>query len=274
MKNFGCVVIMFFCLLRLDAQNGQNTDAQSNDSLNIKQHDSILLEKINLEEYMFHKKIAGIDSTHFDKKKIKKQLKTYYPDYRRWRFGVNGGLGLIIAPEPANISEELLKYKNSLKSGPRVGADVVFFISPNIGIGANYITFNSGNKINYISYEINGGKYEGERQDDISIHFVGPSISIRSIPQNNKLYASCDFILGYFTYTNDLRLNNVRHNLKRRNFGFATSISADYLFVRNLSMGLSLNITAASIKSAEILSGNNVENLSRISLVMTLKTYK
>jgi opacity protein-like surface antigen len=84
----------------------------------------------------------------------------------------------------------------------------------------------------------------------------------------------CDFTLGYFVYTNDLRLNNNSHSMKEKNFGFATSIGTDFMFTKNMSLGLSFNITAASIKNAEILSGNNVENLSRISLAMTLKTYK
>lgn len=273
MGRFICVIIMFFCLSGLNAQNIQSADAQSNDSIDLKTRDSILIKKIN-PELMFRKKLVEIDPSAFDRKKIDKQLRTYYSDYRQWRFGVNGGIEVIIAPEPTNISDELLNYKKSLKSGVRFGADIVFFVSPNIGLGANYAMFNANNKTNYISYEINDNRYEGSRQDDVNIHFVGPLISIRSIPRNNNFYASCDFILGYFIYTNDLRLNNTQYNMKEENFGFATSIGADFMVKRNISLGLSFKITAASIKQAEILSGNNIENLSRISLVMTLRTYK
>jgi hypothetical protein len=264
---------MFVGLSSLYAQERLDTTDIS-DSLDIRNHDSILLERINCEEYMFHKRIATIDSSAFDKKEISRQLRINYTDYRRWRFGVNGGVGLIIAADPINMSDELLKYNKSLKSGSRFGADATFFISPNIGVGINYILFNTSNRTNHISYEINGNQYEGERQDMVNIHFAGPSISIRSIPRNNKLYTSCDFMLGYFIYTNDFRLSNGRYNLREENFGFTTSIGADYMVRKNLSMGLALNITAASIKNVEILNGNNVENLSRISLVMTLKAYK
>lgn len=273
MKYFICIIILLLCSLGLNAQNEQNIDIQPVDSLNMKQQDSILVKQINPED-MFRKKIAVIDSSYFDQKKIRKQLRHSFTDHRKWRFGVSVGTELIIAPEPEHIPDELLKYKKSLKSGPRVGADVIFFISPNIGLGINYSTFNSGNSTDHISYEIKDNVYNGKRQDDVSIHFIGPTIAIRSIPKHNKLYTSCDFTVGAFTYSNDLIINNIPQHLTEKNFGFATAVGIDYMFMKNISMGLSINITAASIKNAEILSGNNAENLSRISLVMTLRTYK
>jgi opacity protein-like surface antigen len=265
--------MLLLCLLELNAQTGQNVGLQPVDSLEMKKYDSILIKRINPED-MFNKKIAKIDSSYFDEKKIRKQLRSSYTDYRQWRFGVNGGIEVIIAPEPVNTPEELLKYKKALKSGARFGADAIFFVSPNIGIGVNYSTFSSSNKIDRISYEIDGNTYEGNRQDNMRIHFAGPAISIRSIPKHNKLYTSCDFTLGYFTYSNNLILNDTTHNLKKDNFGFATSVGVDYMLAKNISMGISLNITAASIKDMGVLNENNSENLSRISIVMTLKTYK
>jgi hypothetical protein len=275
MKHFVCVtVILLFCLTVLNAQNGQNNVAQQTDSLDLKKRDSVLIKRINPEEMFYNRKIATVDSSNFDRKKVAQQLKAVRYDYRRWRFGLNSGIELIIAPEPANMHEELYKYKKTLKSGVRLGADAVFYISPNIGTGINYSTFHSSNKTDRISYETNGNKYEGERQDNVHIHFIGPAISIRSIPKHNRFYAFCDFTIGYFTYSNTLTLNGSIHNLKRNNFGFATSVGADRMLLKNVSLGISLNITAASIRNMEILSGNNIENLSRISVVMTVKMYK
>jgi hypothetical protein len=273
MKHFVYVILMLLCLSELKAQDRENISAQPADSLDMKKLDSVLLERINPED-MFRKKIVEIDSSAFDAKKIKKRLKSSYSDYRQWRFGVNSGIETIIAPESANISEELSKYKKSLKSGIRFGLDALFFISPNIGIGINYSTYNTNNKTNYITYEINERQYAGARQDDMHINFIGTGISIRSIPKHNKYYASCDFILGYFTYSNNLVINNTMHHLKEDNFGFSTSIGTDFMFMKNMSMGVALNIMAASVKNMEILNGNQVENLSRISLVMTLRTYR
>ncbi|MDR1886314.1 MAG: hypothetical protein LBQ70_00225 [Prevotellaceae bacterium] len=267
-----CIAAAFFCLSHLSAQDKPNTDAAKKDSVDTKKRDSVLLRQINPED-MFRKKIAVRDSSSFNKKTIKKQLKTY-PDYKRWRFGVSGGFELIIAPEPTNIPKELQDYRKPLKSGSRFGADATFFVSSNIGLGINYSTFAASNKVDRISYEITGNLYESKRQDDINIHFVGPSISIRSIPKHNKLYVSCDFTMGYFAYTNKLVFNNTEYDLKGENFGFATSIGTDFMFLKNMSVGVLFNITAASVKKVEIFSGNDVENLSRISLALTLKTYK
>jgi hypothetical protein len=245
-----------------------------NDSTDTKRRDSIVLHRIDPEN-VFRKKILEIDSSFFDKKEIKKQLIASHSDYRRWRLGINGGFELIIAPEPAGRSDELLKYRKKLKTGPRFGANAMFFISPNVGLGVNYSIFGSANKTNYISYEENEHTFEGYREDNIRIHYVGPTISIRSIPKNNKFYAFCDFSLGYFAYLNNLTLNENRYNLNKGNFGFTTSIGADFMFVKYLSMGLAMNITAASINNkTEILIENDVENLSRIGLALTLKSYK
>jgi hypothetical protein len=265
--------MMLFCLLSLNAQEEQNADMQPTDSIDMKNHDSILLQRINPED-MFRKRISKLDSSSFDKKAIRKQLKAFYPDFRQWRFGINGGFETIIAPEPTDISPELSRHRKSLKSGPRFGADVVFFISPNIGIGVNYSTFGAEHKTDNISYEISGNTFVGERQDNIRIHFAGPTIDIRSIPKSNKFYISCDFTLGYFVYLNDLVLNNKKYDLTEGNFGFATSIGADFMITKNMSVGLSLNITAASIKKAKLTNDDTAENLSRISVVTTLKTYK
>jgi hypothetical protein len=273
MKRFICIALMMFCLSELNAQEEKNTGIQPNDSVDIQKRDSILLEQIN-PETMFRKRLMEIDSSSFDTREIKRHLKAFYPDYRQWHFGLSGGMEMIIAPEPSDISEELLKYRKALKSGVSFGANARFFISPYIGIGINYTTFSTNNKTNYIAYEINGNQYEGARQDDIHIHFVGPAISIRSIPKHNKIYTSCDFILGYFTYSNDLVFNNDSYYLQKTNFGFATSVGADFMFMKSMSLGVALNITAASIKNIEILSEKEIENLSRVSLVMTLKTYR
>jgi hypothetical protein len=273
MRRFIFIILMMFFLFGLNAQNETNIGEQPNDSAYAQKRDSIILKRIN-PEFMFHKRLAEIDSSDFNVWEIKKQLKAFYPDYRRWRFGLNGGIEMIIAPEPADMSEELLKYRKPLKSGVRFGADAIFFVNTNIGIGINYTTYAANNKTNYIVYEIKGENYEGARQDDIRIHFFGPTLSIRSIPQHNKIYTSCDFILGYFVYSNDLVFNNISHNVRKTNFGFATSVGADFMFMRNMSLGVSLNITAASIKNIKIAGEKETENLSRISLVMTLRTYR
>jgi len=279
MRYFLCIMIACFCLSELNAQGNKKTDAGAPpDSIALKKRDSILIKRVNSED-MFRGKIAVRDSSSFDRKEIKKKLKTF-SDHKRWRLGISGGGDLRIAPEPANISEEMLKYRKSLKQGSRFGADATFFISPNIGVGANYSMYSARGGTNHLAYEIDGNLYEGAQKDDIDIHFFGPAISIRSIPRHNKIYASCDFTLGYSIYNNDAVFNGTEYDLSGRNFGFATSIGADFMFLRNMSVGVSLNITAASINKIEnsnsstILSEDRTENLSRVGLTLTLRTYK
>jgi hypothetical protein len=272
-KFLGCAILSCFWLSGLNAQDNQDVSAQSIP------RDSVLLQQINAEE-LFRTRLAVRDSSSFDREEINKKLQTF-PDHKRWRFGINGGGGLRIAPDPENISPELLNYRKSLKSGSRFGADATFFISPNVGMGVNYSLFSASNTTDYIAYEgSDGNLYQGYRKDDINVHFFGPSITIRSIPSHNKIFASCDFSIGYSIYNNNMIFNENEYDLTGHNFGFATSIGSDFMLSKNISLGIFMNITAASLKkittenSKIVLTEDQTENLSRVSLSLTMRTYK
>jgi hypothetical protein len=291
-KNFGYAILACFWSSGLNAQDNQDDIPVqiSSDSTIMQQRDSILLQQINMEylfrtplavrDSSFRTLLAVRDSSSFDRKEIENQLQTF-PDNKRWRFGLNGGVALRIAPDSENIPPELLKYRKSLKFGSRFGVDATYFISPNVGLGANYSLFSTSNTIDYISYEgLDGNLYQGYRKDDINVHFFGPSISIRSIPRHNKIYASCDFSIGYSIYDNNMVFNDSEYDLTGHNFGFATSIGSDFMLSKNISIGVYMNVTAASLKkitienSKIILSEDQTENLSRVSLSLTMKTYR
>jgi len=246
-------------------------------------NDSVKLERIEfnnpydcsfIKDSVFYLK-------NFDKKVLKKKLRAN-PNYKPWRWGVNGGYAVRIAPDPKDLPEGLDSYRKNLRFGPGFGADVFYYTSPNVGVGVKYSLFNTSNSTDHIIYESSEGHtYDGSRSDDIYTHFVGPSIAIRSIPKNNKIYASCDLTLGYIWYNNKINFNSHDFNLKGNNFGFASSIGADFMISNDFSVGLALNITAASIKklkaseSAKIkLSEEEIENLSRVSLVLVFRNYR
>jgi hypothetical protein len=281
MRVVGFIILACFWLSGLNAQDNQGIPVPNlpNDSTISQTKDSVLLRHINAED-LFHTRLAVRDSSSFDSKEIKKKLQAF-PDHKRWRFGVNSGIGLRIAPDPENISPELLKYRKSLKSGSRFGADATFFLSPNVGLGVNYSLFSASNTTDYISYEgLDGNLYQGFRKDDMNVHFFGPSISIRSIPRHNKIYASCDFTIGYSRYDNNMIFNENEYDLTGHNFGFATSIGSDFMLSKNISIGVYMNITAASLKkiitenAKIVLNEDQTENLSRVSLSLTMRTYK
>ena len=254
-------------------------NAQEKDSVSNKWDSTLLIQKIgenNDREF--------IDETNFvdnDENWLKTRLKQK-PDYKRWRLGLNGGVAYRINLAPVGIPEEIVDYKDNLRFGASLGTDLVYFASQNIGVGFKYSLFSTQHKIDNISYKAKDDVvYEGSRSDNVKLHFVGPSISVRSIPRPNKLYASCDFTIGYIMYNNNIAFANNSYKLKGDNIGFETSVGTDFMFSKKFSMGLALNISAASIKEITIseaakmrLSENEVENFSRVNLVFVIRNYR
>jgi opacity protein-like surface antigen len=202
------------------------------------------------------------------------------PDNKKWCLGVKNGYNVMLAPEDTETPKELAAYKNSLRTGFHVGADATFFLSPNIGLGAKYLFSNANNDQRYLAYTSEtGAELVGLRHDNINVQFFGPSLSIRSIPKNNKLYVSYDFTLGYSLYNNSIMFNDENYNIQGQNIGFASSVGADFMLNKKLSLGISLDIVATTIKKNDsqtllTLGEKDSENFSRLSLGLTLKTYR
>ncbi|MDR1896553.1 MAG: hypothetical protein LBR10_07175 [Prevotellaceae bacterium] len=256
--------------------SGLNAQEIPNNAL---QDDSITLRQIDPGD-IFHGKIIDI-SNEVDKKKLKKNLRKL-PDNKSWRFSLNAGADFQIAPNPADIPDELNKYRNGLRLGARFGTNTVFFASPNVGFGINYSLFNTNNKAQHLPYTVSEGIMSHySREDKVNVHFFGPSLSIRSIPKANKIYALCEFTLGYSLYNNNLRVDRNTYNLESGNFGFASSIGFDFLLNKTMSIGIILNITAASIEKVipddiktKLAYEEERENLSRVGLILSLRAYK
>ena len=209
--------------------------------------------------------------------KIKKRKD---PDNAAWRLGINAGWELCIAPIPYDLPKDLEKYKSGLRYGHFIGADVVRFFNRNVGTGFKYSMFKTGNK-SEMSYTLsNGASFNGYMSDNIFVHYIGPYLSLRSIPKRNKIYANCDFSIGYTHYYNNSTLGEKNYVLNGDNFGFMSSLGLDFMVSRGMSLGLNMSIIAASIRRSKseehdiVLNGEQSENLSRISLGLIIRYYK
>jgi hypothetical protein len=228
---------------------------------------------------------AGIEMTKMSvavatKDSLVKTKKQKHPDNASWRLGINAGWELCIAPVPYDLPKDLEKYRSGLRYGHFIGADGIKFFSRNVGAGFKYSLFKTGNK-SEMSYTLNNGtSFEGFMSDNIYVHYIGPYLSLRSIPKRNKIYANCDFSIGYTLYYNHCTLRDKTYLLKGENFGFMSSLGADFMVSSGMSLGLNLSIIAASIHSRKseehsvALNGDQAENLSRVSLGLIIRYYK
>jgi hypothetical protein len=234
---------------------------------------------INIDKFFRHDYIR-LD-TAYDKKAVTKSLRKI-PDCKRWVFGIGGGPSFRIVQDPVTLPKDMLSYRRGLKLGKSFVTDATFFMSPNVGVGLRYEYFDLRNKSGFLYYISSDENIcFGSRSDEIFIHFFGPMISLRSIPRNNKLYVSCDLVLGYSIYDNKIDFNGAGYELNEKNFGFASSVCADFLLSKDFSAGVALRISAASFKNSKLPQGdmiklneNIAENFSRVSLALIFKTLR
>ena len=280
MIRYGLTIIAV--LLFVDAK-GQDVSSSRNMSDSVKR---IFFPVASVK--VGHGRIAS--STNFETEKIgvtvvakdsaAKFKKRKGPDHASWRLGINAGYELCLAPAPYDLPKDLGKYKKGLRYGSFVGADAVKFFNRNVGAGVKYSLFKTGNKAE-MTYTLNDGTtFDGRISDDIYVHYIGPFLSLRSIPKKNKVYANCDFSIGYVMYYNNNALGEKHYTLVGNNFGFASSFGADFMVSNEMSLGLNLSITAASVTTAKseehmaVLNGEQTENLSRISLGLIIRYYR
>ncbi|MDR0559665.1 MAG: hypothetical protein LBG92_05810 [Prevotellaceae bacterium] len=215
--------------------------------------------------------------TIYDSKAIRRMARKTYPDCKRFVFAIEGGAAVRIAQDPANLPDDLAKYRKDLKFGYNAGASASVFMTPNMALGVYYSIFSLNNATNYMSYE--EPSFEGSRSDDINVHFVGPMFTIRTMPRPNHLHASYEFVLGYSFFNNRLKLNQSKYDLEGGSFCFSSTVGTDFLLSKNYAAGIALRLVAASAKKLKTSDGqpapevNHIDNLSRISLVLRLKFF-
>ncbi|MDR2425223.1 MAG: hypothetical protein LBD59_10980 [Prevotellaceae bacterium] len=217
----------------------------------------------------------------YDQKQIRKSIRKY-PDYKRWMFMFESGGGMRIAQEPINLPEALIKYRKGLKAGFCLGGSASYFMNPILAFGFNYSVFDMRNHTDFMTWEgAEGTAFAGSRKDDIYIHFFGPTLTIRTIPRRNKLYAWYTFMIGHSIFRDEVTINSSEYDFIGNSFGFASSVGVDFLLSNKCSAGLVLQMSAGAVKNVRLFDYdggsqeiNNIDNLSRVSLALTFKTFR
>lgn len=240
------------------------------------------LKEILPNSSLQYQDVLGTPDRVYDQRSIQRTLRQY-PDYRRWMFAIESGGGMRIAQEPVNLPDDLAHYRKGLKSGLWFGASAAFFVSPILAFGMEYSIFDMRNSTPFMAYEETPGygTFAGSRRDQIRIHFIGPTLTIRTIPRRNKLYAWYTFMLGHSLFRDEVTVNAAAYDFIGNSFGFSSSVGVDFLLSNSYSAGVVIRMSAASVKNVRLFDYNglsheinNIDNLSRLSLALTFKTFR
>ena len=129
------------------------------------------------------------------------QIKSPVGDHQKVRFGIYGGWGFRIARINENVPYLLQDHVRKLKSGHQIGGDFHYFFSENLGLGARYSYFRSGNQVaNATFVDRNGQSRSGTLKEDVTIQYFGPSLSVSYGSSARQPRFFTDFSLGYLSF--------------------------------------------------------------------------
>jgi len=206
------------------------------------------------------------------------------PSYPRFRGSIGGGLANLIGKTPKNITKELVAYVEDLKTGSHFSAAISFYISENTGLGIMYSMFKTQNQLDDVYVvDSTGNVAFGLLEDDITIQFVGPAMSIRKELPRGNAQVIVNIGYGIISYRNEATVID-GYTITGRNIGFSGDLGLDFEIGGKLYFGIKFGMTMGTLKEFSVSSNNRVEtvdltgleysNVSRFDLGIGLRFYK
>jgi hypothetical protein len=198
---------------------------------------------------------------------------------QRFRIAVNGGFSRRLAKTADDVPANLKQYVNQLKSGYNIESDISYLFD-DWGVGIKYTIFKASNSISNVSVrDINGNTRTGNLADDISINFIGPSVSTKYSSKNLKHIFLFSAALGYMTYKNNAVIIDP-YKITSSTFGSSLDANYDFKVIDKLYLGAHISFNGGTLKSITFDNGqvikrelekNEYESLTRIDLSLGLR---
>lgn len=196
-------------------------------------------------------------------------------DQSKFRIGVHGGWSYRTAPISKDASADLRTYLKGLKSGYNYGANAVFFFNNAIGAGIEYSGFRVQNESTVSAIDTTTFKVvNGVIKDDITVTFIGPSISSRYIlGANDNIHIVGTASIGYLSYKDDAMFFD-SYTVKAGTVGALVKFSFDFAIAQSVFLGAEIGYLGGSLskfnyedatgsKTIELEEGH-AENVSRL----------
>jgi hypothetical protein len=200
--------------------------------------------------------------------------------YPHFRFAITGGYSYRVAKMAANMPATYKDYVDNLRSGYHVDADLTYFFNELYGCGLKYSYNHSENSEQNISYPTGGSGY---LEDNVSIHFIGPSFSFRTLDQTTRNSFYMNMAIGYLGYLDDGKIASNALTLKGSTLGIAYDLGYDIGISKNMTLGFQFSYLTGTLTQYEMTSGystqtvkldkNSYESLSRLDFSVGLRIY-
>lgn len=220
--------------------------------------------------------------------------KVINPIFNRWRIGFSGGAGYLVADTKKGkdaamsmgLSEDQADvYYKQLTLGWQAGANVHYFLQPDLAVGLNYRFFTSNADL-WATMDPQDGvhMYYGKVVDNMYVNYGGISIfASQPLTANHKLYMNSAISAGISMYRDESTLLSTSYLFTGKGFGLTFDLGMEYFILKQLSVGANLNLFGSKIRKITLNDGNssttikmdkeNSENISSLDLSAGMKIY-
>ncbi len=166
----------------------------------------------------------------------------------RLRVAVQGGGVYRFGKLPSDASPDTRAYLKNLKAGYTYGADVTYFFSEALGVGARYNNIHtSSSATGTITFDT-GETASGKIQDIIDICFAGPFVTYRWLNASGKNAFLLSYGIGYCGFK-DAAIAVDPYTVKGWTLGQYAEIGYDFGLSDRLSIGPALTLFRGTLSS-------------------------
>jgi len=189
-----------------------------------------------------------------------------FSDFLKWRLGVKGGFGNMLAKIPTTNAYGM--YQEKLLRGYTWGADVAFFPVDNLGIGLMFNDFQAYNKADNIAFinEILNKPEMGSISNKRSIKYVGPVFYYRK-NIDFKTMVILGLSPGIYIYKDKGFYNTANYTFKGMDFGASATLGIDFLLGnditgRDIILSLEAGYSYGKMRAIDFGAGGGAINLA------------
>lgn len=195
---------------------------------------------------------------YYPRSVIPASYNTRIDNFKRFQFGLEGGLGFAMAKMAEGVPEEMLDYVQGLRSGFNFGASMYNYIDESVGVGIKYFTFMTSNSISGINYtDPYGVPGFGSLSDKIQISFYGPALTLRSLSSNGLSSFYTNYFAGYVTWRDICQMND-KYIIRGSTFGLGVEGGYDIEILNNILIGFEGRLFTGVIKKVSLDNGYSV----------------
>lgn len=201
----------------------------------------------------------------------------------RFSAALGGGASYMIRKLPKDLPDWQTTYLNQLRNGYHFAADLSFYIYKNSGFGIRYSFMRTSNQLDDVAFYYDSVyKGTGLLRDDITIHYIGPTLFGKiKLGRRKSLWLGSTFSVGYLGFINNAYLID-KFKITSNTLGGSWLLSADYFIGKKISIGVNVSSVLGRISEIWLTDGPAVYandrfeyyfNLSRVDAGFEVKGY-